>query len=354
MRYDYLIVGQGIAGTILSYTLYKEGKTIFVLDAGGKNSSQAAAGIYNPLTGQRIVKTWEADNLFPFLQSFYLEFEKFLHAHFFHPIPLYRLFESVEEQNNWMGKASEESFKWMVELNIDRSVYDPWITDLHGGLRCLHSGYIDVQTMLKAWKFFLVQQVLYKEGYFDKNKLTLFSDHVEYDDIQATRLIFCDGVHALSNSFFEWLPFNLVKGELLKITLEKPVHVIFNKGIFILPINDHEALVGATYNWGDQTSLCTDQARNELKEKLHQFYKLPYTIVDQWAGIRPTTRDRRPFIGLHPSFLNIGIFNGLGTKGISLAPYFAHHFYTYLEHHKQLHQEVQINRYFSLYSNGKK
>lgn len=349
--YDYIIIGQGIAGTILSHTLYQNNKKILVLDNEEKSSSHVAAGIYNSITGKRKVKTWEADLLFPFLETYYLSLEKQLDAHFFHPIPMYMLFESMEEQNTWVGKINKENIGNEWDLNLDTSLYTKWIYDLFGGLIKKQSGYIDVNEMLCNWKLFLLEKKLFKSAYFQKEKLVIFQTHIEYDGIKSKRIIFCDGLNAKKNSFFNWLPFNPAKGELIKINISNPFQTIFSRGIFIIPLSTTEAMVGSTYTWDDLTDDCTEKGKEELERKLKKLYHPEYQIINQVAGIRPATRDRRPFIGFHPTYPLVGIFNGFGSKAVSLAPYLAYHFYEYMELGKDLNPEVDISRYFYLYSN---
>jgi glycine/D-amino acid oxidase-like deaminating enzyme len=73
-------------------------------------------------------------------------------------------------------------------------------------------------------------------------------------------------------------------------------------------------------------------------------------VVAQEWGIRPTTIDRRPIIGCHPLYKNLVIFNGLGTKGVSLAPYFSAQVAQWLEGKGEILKEVNIKRFNALYS----
>ena len=88
----------------------------------------------------------------------------------------------------------------------------------------------------------------------------------------------------------------------------------------MLPNGQRLCRVGSTFDNQDLTSKVTENARARLIEKLDKLIKFPYRVKGQQAGIRPATLDRRPFIGLHPEFEPLVVFNGLGTKGVSLAP----------------------------------
>ncbi|MDH4057467.1 MAG: FAD-dependent oxidoreductase, partial [Cyclobacteriaceae bacterium] len=117
-------------------------------------------------------------------------------------------------------------------------------------------------------------------------------------------------------------------------------------GVYIVP---SILKVGATYSLRDQTPAVTEDGRMELTRKLNQLVSFPYSIVNQQWGMRPTTHDRRPILGPHPEFEQLVIFNGLGTKGISLAPYFSEILTLWMEKGRPIDNVVAINRYKSLY-----
>jgi glycine/D-amino acid oxidase-like deaminating enzyme len=93
----------------------------------------------------------------------------------------------------------------------------------------------------------------------------------------------------------------------------------------------------------------TSSGRQELQGKLDELVRFPVNIVDQDWGIRPTTPDRRPLLGRHPEQDRTFAFNGLGTKGVSLAPYWSEAMVRYMENGQPLNKEVDIERYKSLY-----
>ena len=63
------------------------------------------------------------------------------------------------------------------------------------------------------------------------------------------------------------------------------------------------------------------------------------------AGVRPTVRDRRPLIGIHPAFRNLAILNGLGTRGVMIAPTAAKQLFNHLEKNEQLDPVTDIKRF---------
>ena len=74
---DILIVGQGLAGSLLALELEKRKKNVMIIDNNPSvSSSKVAAGLYNPITGSKMIKTWLADELFPNLSKYYQDLEK--------------------------------------------------------------------------------------------------------------------------------------------------------------------------------------------------------------------------------------------------------------------------------------
>jgi len=116
MEVDFLLIGQGLAGTVLSYRLLKIGKKVAVIDLPSANqSSRIAAGLYNPITGKKMVKTWNADLLFPEIEPLYSELEVLLGTTFLYKKNIYRPFLNIEEQNEWMGKTGDPGFEPYIE-----------------------------------------------------------------------------------------------------------------------------------------------------------------------------------------------------------------------------------------------
>lgn len=348
-EYDYIIVGQGLAGSALSYQLLKRRRRVMVIDNNRSDtSSKVAAGLFNPITGRKMVKTWKADILFPYLISFYKELQDLCSERFLYEIPIYRPFISLEEQNEWMGKSASEEFTSFIYQVHTRSVY-PFVKDPFGGIELLHSGYLDIRKFLASYGNYLKKNELLKEDQFKYEQLQIEQNHIIYNGIQANRIIFCDGLGSSSSPYFGWLPFKPVKGEILKITGEHSLKNILNRGVFVLPLEDGTFRVGSNYNHIELDTKITEKGRAEIEEKLNELVDTPYSVVGQEAGIRPATKDRRPFIGLHPQWKTLGVFNGLGTKGVSLAPYFSEAFVSFLEDDEDLPPEVNISRYNSLY-----
>ena len=346
---DVIIVGSGLAGTCLALHLLEAGKSISIIHHEGHSSTRVAAGLYNSITGRNMVKTWRADDLFPYLLKFYSDLESTSGVRFLNRSGIYRPFKSISEQNEWSGKSVEPGYQPFIDRIYAAKRLEPVIDDL-GGVQLKQAGYLDTTTYLHAAHAMLAEYMDHQK--FDSSKLQIQEDKVRYEDISARHLICCEGVAAVENPLFGWLPFSPVKGEVLEVEADMELTTIVNRGVFIIHREGNRFRVGSNYNNYDQTWTPTEAAREEITGKLNELINVPYKIVNQYAGVRPATRDRKPFIGMHPKFKNVGIFNGLGAKGVSLAPYFARHFTEHLVNQSALDKDVTIERYYSHYSDN--
>ncbi|MFY0601168.1 MAG: FAD-dependent oxidoreductase [Cyclobacteriaceae bacterium] len=343
-RVDFLIIGQGIAGTLLSMELLSANKSCHILNKETENtSSNKAGGLYNPITGRKMVKTWLADELFESLESYYSKLEEVLGTRFLYPKPIYRPFFSVEEQNDWQGKVSQADFRPYVKTIHLKSIGIEGVNDPFGGLELSKCGSVDIPTLIMAARKFFQDKGNYSAEVFDYNKLEEKEDGISYKDISAKTIIFCEGPDAVDNPFFKNLPFKLVKGEILDIETNLPVDRVINRGVFVLPKNGIFK-VGSTYDHNVIDHEPTEKGRKNISERLEKIYSKQYKIVKHTAGVRPSTYDRRPFIGMTGKYDRVGIFNGFGTKGVSLAPFFATQFVNYLLRQKDIYQEVLLQR----------
>ena len=345
MEIDFLIVGQGLAGTAMAYRLLQEGQKVILYDQAEKNqSSRIAAGLYNPVTGKKMVKSWIAEKLFPELESFYQELEKLTQTSFLIQKPIYRPFLSIEEQNEWMGHSSDPILDEFIQEIFTESQFEE-IRDPFGGVLLQHSGWLDIKIYLDTLANYFGENL--KKEEFDLELLKKVGESWEYRGWKAKGVIFCNGLAALKSDYFSFLPFAPVKGEILELKQDFDPAWIINRGVFRVPLEDGIFRVGSTYTWHDLDSGPSESAKNELLEKLGNLVRVPVEeIISHKHGIRPATKDRKPFLGKHPTEDGVYIFNGFGAKGVSLIPYFSAMMSDFILHQKPLDSEVDIKRYF--------
>jgi glycine/D-amino acid oxidase-like deaminating enzyme len=175
------------------------------------------------------------------------------------------------------------------------------------------------------------------------------NDSIIYGNIVASKVIFCQGHENGANPYFQYLPFKQAKGEVLIIEKKDLLlDDILHNGINIVPYGEHTYWVGSTFNWSDLSTKTTSEGKETLQKQLDETIIGDYKIIKHWAGIRPTVKDRRPMLGLHNKHPQIGIFNGLGTRGVMLAPYFSNQLVQHILHRKSLDREVDIQRFNEL------
>lgn len=332
----------------MAIQMLKRKKKILVIDNPlSTTSSRVAAGLFNPITGRKMVKSWLADKLFPYLHQYYHEVEGLTGRRFFYPMPVYRPFISIEEQNEWMAKSIEPSFQPYIQA-VFTSASVSGTNDKHGGLMLKQTGYVDTIAYLDAVRNLVEQREAFVEAEIHVGDILVENDKVLYKNFEAERLIVCTGAHV--DPWFSWLPLKPLKGETLRIECDFKEKMIINRGVYIVPAPGQAAWrVGATYDHEDQDPGITEKAKEELREKTQELITFRFNIVHQEYGFRPTTPDRRPILGRHPDRDRVFAFNGMGTKGVSLTPYFSDVLARFIENDEPINKEVDIERYKLLY-----
>lgn len=350
--FDLLVVGQGLSGSVLSDLLLKDKKKIAVIDEGSLNtSSGVAAGIFNPVTGRRIVKSWMADALIPFAINYYRNLENELEELFFYEMNLLEILYTSKEINEWDSRMEEQEMKNYLAENVSESNYRNCLQDFKKLIRINNSGWMNINKFLEAFRNKLHALGCLIEERFDHNKLLIQNDFITYKNITSKGIVFCEGAETLGNPLWSWLPLVPAKGEILTFEcVGLPEDFILMSGIFILPIGNNLFRAGATFEWKYENNSPSENGREMLVEKLTQVLRIPFTITDHRAGIRPTVKDRRPLLGKHYKYDNVFIFNGLGTKGVQLAPYFANQFADFLKG-GLLNAEADVKRWYKLVHN---
>ena len=316
-EYDFIIVGQGIAGTCLAAELRRLHKSILVIDSSKlPSASSVAGGLFNPITGRGMVLTWKAGELFPFLREFYSQLEKELDASFIHFLPLFRPFASTEELNEWQGRLSEEKFKPYIKILDSKSVYNNLVDNPLGGVTLNDTGYLNTSMMVSAFKEKMKQEASFLDEKFNETDLNFNSSGVVYKGYKASKIIFANGSLGFGNKWAEKIRFQALKGEVLQLEMEEQTEVILNRNGFVIP-REGKHIAGSNYDKNGHDWEPTIEARLDIQERIDKFLKPEYSVIGQKAGLRPTTHDRRPVVGLHPEESRVGIFNGLGTKGVS-------------------------------------
>lgn len=346
-KLDYIIVGGGIAGIFCAYHLQKQGQKVHLIsDSKTPSASQVAAGTWNPIAFKRFILSWRAQEFLHEMNIQYPELESLLNEQFYEFITAKKLITPGNELQLWEQQANTSEMKSYMVTNPPASVFpkDFFLGELK------QTGRVQLPVLLPAFHQYLAKSGAFEDEKFDYNLLQQKDSGWVYKNTEAKRVIFCEGAHIQNNPFFSWLPLKSAKGDV--IIIHSPglkLDYILKKNIFILPIGDDQYEVGATYDWKNLDWEPNEEGVAQLCEKLKMLIQVPFTVIGKKAGIRPTSYDRRIIMGKHPEEKGLFAFNGLGTKGVLLAPLAAKEFADYLVNNIQLNPEMDINRCLKYY-----
>ena len=350
MNCDYIIVGSGLASIMFAEQLRTHQKSFVVISDRSQQASLVASGLYNPVVLKRFTAAWNAASHLETAIPKYISLEKLLGVKLDYVVPIHRVFNSVQEQNNWFLACDKPLLTPFLNPklvdNKNNSVKAPF-----GFGEVNATGRIDTQKLIEAYRTFLSQMNQYISATFDYEALIETPEGLYYESIQAKHIVFTEGFGIHKNPYFKQLPLEGTKGELITIYAPQlQLTPILKSSIFVIPMEGDHYLVGSTYDWTDKTNIPTSEAKSQLLEKLERLVTCDFEVVNQRAGIRPTVSDRRPLVGRHPNHQKMYVLNGLGTRGVLIAPAMAEALYAFIETDAPLPEEIDISRFSTAFS----
>ena len=342
---DYIVVGSGLAGIMFCDVLMQHSKTFVVVDDASQKSSMVAGGLYNPVVLKRFTPVWKSADQLELALPRYRVLEQQLGVKLDYKTPVYRLFASIEEQNNWFLASDKVGLSDYIKPEIHQ-IQNASIKSDFGFGKVLQTGRIDTIVLINAFKNKLRNSNQLIETSFNYEAVEINQDIVVYNDIEANQIVFAEGFGLKQNPFFKDLPLKGTKGELL--TIHAPqlnIDFVLKSGAFLIPIGNNNYIVGATYEWEDKTNKITEAAKQELLDKLKTFINCNFEVINQVAGMRPTVIDRRPLVGQHEKHKQLYVLNGLGTRGVMIAPFVAKNLYNFIENGVEIDSEINISRF---------
>lgn len=342
---DYIVVGSGLAGISFCEQLRLNDKHFIVFDNQSQQSSRVAAGLYNPVVLKRFTPVWNAKSQLEYALPKYKILEDLLNIKLNYQLPILRRFTSIEEQNDWFTASDKPILNEFLSTALIKN-QNPCINANFGFGEVLHSGRINSSELTRAYTSFLEKtDRLYNES-FQYSKLKFNNNYWCYNDLKSKYIVFAEGYGIKYNPFFNDLPLNGTKGEMLTVKApDLKMNFILKSSVFIVPLGDDLYWIGATYEWNDKTHSVTNTGKEELLDKLKTVVNCNYKVLNQVAGIRPTTKDRRPLVGAHPTKNNCFVLNGLGTRGVMLSPYVSEQLFNHIEFKTELDKEIDIKRF---------
>jgi len=327
VQIDYLIIGQGLAGSLLAWELIQRKRRVVVLDPNQENASQVAAGLINPVTGKRLVKTDTVDTLLPVAHQLYRELSRFFKQDFLIEKPMLRLLRTPDEVNSSRARLQDSSYQAYLGTIIPADRIDYPLNNLIAALIQKQTAYLLTRPLLASLKAYFIGLDSYRQATVDYPEIKI-RPVLQWQDLQPERIIFCEGFKALHNPWFGKLPFQPAKGQILTLRTEQPVpDYILNYGNWLTPIDSRHFRIGATFERDTLDLSPTEIGKHQLLQALRPISaKLAAAaVIDQQANIRPCTQDRQPFIGSHPEYPEFWLFNGFGAKGSLQIPWYSRH-----------------------------
>jgi glycine/D-amino acid oxidase-like deaminating enzyme len=323
---SYLIIGQGIAGSILAWFLMKAGHKIVIVDQNHhKSSSIISAGIMNPITGQRLVVTPEFDQYAGAAHQLYSQISLELGSAFFVSKPIVRVLKSDKERERCHYLNSLPKVKPYIAGINPSGYFGDSVRDPFGTLTIAKGGYFPTRQLLTSLRQYFIQKKMLVSEHFVYDDLQLSDSHVTWKSQFFDAVIFCEGFKAKQNPWFGDLSYNFVKGELLKIAFDSGSlpDAILCQQQWCVPLADGTYLAGATYDRENINTISTDYGQDCILKGLSDFIAAKPRVIESYAGVRPVMLNQKPMIGWHATLARIGIFNGFASKGFLWVPYHA-------------------------------
>lgn len=348
MEIDFLIIGQGLAGSLLAWELIQRQQKIIIIDNNKINASQVAAGLINPVTGMRFVKSVDVDQLLPSAISYYLKLSQYFKQTFYIEKPMLRLL-----RNNKEVEALNKRYKNPEYNNyLDRIIpFQPNIYAPLGILKQKKTGYLLTTPLLTALKDYFVSLGIYINTEIRYDEIIL-TPSLQWKHLYPKQIVFCEGHSATDNPWFSALPFQLVKGEIITANSSNKIQQhILNYGHWFIPLDNNQFRTGASFDRNNIDTETSSETKKELLNSLKQVYPtlMIKHILKQQAGIRPATLDKMPFIGKHPKHPKLAIFNGFGAKGSLQIPWHCQNFVNHLLNNQAIPHASNILRHHSLF-----
>ena len=333
---DFIIIGQGLAGSILAHQLFLRGKTVYVIDDDHfQSSTKVAAGIINPITGPRLSLTNNFNEYYPRAKDLYTSLEKIFKSKLWQELPQHR---SIRNQTQL-----EFHDKRIHDINYLNSlggkITSPYFDNELSVIEVFQSAVIDTKNLITKTQNWLMSLNSYQSSKLNYQKIKIINNGFAVNGIQAHQIVFCEGYQAIHNPWLKHLPFKLSKGEILTIDTDLPSTHLLNWGNWLTPVGS-SAKLGSNYQWDDLSHRPSQLIKSQLLDSLHTHTCLKGRVTNHEVGIRPTTRQRTPFIGPITNLTGAYCFNGFGSKGCLLIPHYVDVFCEYLLNNTPLDKDL--------------
>ena len=349
MEFEFAVIGGGIAGSTLTYELIKRKKSVILFDNENEKATTVAGGLINPIMGRKMNTAWREPEIFKFAIQYYRDIEKNINCNFLEEKPIFRPFTTKTQKEEILLKMKKDKNIKNFILSIKSGKIYDFSSDNDGGI-LTKGAIVNTTSYIEIIKKYLLKNNAYIKAEINEDKIQISEQLFKINTFKFKKLIFTRGYKEIITNLFSYLPFKPAKGEMLILEIKGlNLREIYNRHVSLIPLQDYKFYLGGTYEWKNLDTNTNEWAREELIDKLKKITNLSYKVIQHKAHVRPSTLDREPFLGEHPKYKNIFILNGLGTRGISMAPYLSQSILDYIEKKSSLPSHYDIYRYASFY-----
>ena len=308
-----LVVGGGLAAALVEAECARRGHEVGVRAGHASAASRVAAGMFNPVSFQRVLPVWRAEEHLAGVHAVFRGLEARLGCNLLHEVPVLKVFGSADYAHLWSTRIVEAHpvAAWLA--SGEAFPLPPGVEAPHGAGWVRAAGWVDVARLLDAWK-----ALLQAEGRWEEREW-----HAD-EGVPAgwDAVMDCRGVGAREDLARWGLDLRPNHGEVLTVHADGlPTDACVNAVSWVLPVGEQTWRIGSTYRWDVVDDRVHAETQGMLVERVAA--ALPAVrgaeVVGHAGGVRPASPDRRPWIGeLAPGHW---VCNGLGTRGVLVGPW---------------------------------
>ena len=339
---DTLIVGGGLAGTLLAFELVRAGQRVQIVDSCATlAASRAAGGLMNPLTGPRLASPLDLLRRCSAARAHYDRLSRQLNHPLVSPLDIIRICRDDSERERAIGHAHASRSAW-TDCRIVSGFKTPF-----GAFRIDHGWRLDLAALCSAAAHVANAGMQCDAASFDWHPILARPAPPRWRGLQVGAVVSCEGAAALDNPIWRGLPLQSDGGESLVIRMDRDRHEAISAGVTLLPLGSRRYWLGATHQPGQASPGPTMAGRSALLRKLAAQLEDPWDVevIGHQAGTRVAPPDREPVVGRHPRWPWLWILNGLGSRGILRAPEAAEQLAAHMTRGTSLPAHLDVARY---------
>ena len=232
-KVDYIIVGLGLAGIAFCEQCLAAGKTVMVYDSGAPGASRVAAGLYNPVILNKYTLPWKAIEQFDLAMPYYKSLEVKLGVQLMQGLPVRKVFNSVEDQNNWFAASDRRGLDLFMEPKLVKNSFTEISAPYdYGEVR--ETGRIDIKTLQSSYQAYLETSNAFAKAPFIHSDIVFEDQEISYQGVKAKRIVFAEGYGVKQNPYFSALPLVGNKGEYIIIKAKELQLTVALKSSFFI------------------------------------------------------------------------------------------------------------------------